>query len=163
MDGCVARNNWAGSRGHFLTTHDGAWATLELTNVTMSEPEDGMGGKHLIDLSTGSEDNSAYASIVLIGCSVEGAVAKSNTIKAGTGAVAIYRNDILTTDPTSRREAVTCDATASFRWVHAARLLVCQCEAGKYRSQEEACANLACTSSQPLLCTMCPVSGLQVQ
>jgi hypothetical protein len=37
----------------------------------MSEPADGMGGKHLIHLGTGSETTSAYASIVLVNCSVE--------------------------------------------------------------------------------------------
>ena len=100
----------------------------------MSEPEDGMGGKHLIDLGTGSDTNSAYASITLLGCSVEGAGAKGNTITAGTGAVAIYRNDDLTTDPAAQRNDVsTCDAAASFRWIHAARLLICQCEAGTAR------------------------------
>jgi predicted outer membrane repeat protein len=161
MDDCIARNNSATSQGHFLATYDTAWATLELTNVTMSEPEDGMGGKHLIDLGAGSTTNSAYASITLVGCSVEGAGAKSNTIKARTGAVAIYRNENLTTDPAIRRETETCNSTASFRWVHAARLLICQCEAGKYRSQEEACMNLNCTSTQPLLCSACPVGYYQ--
>jgi hypothetical protein len=156
MDGCVARNNSARVRGHFLTTEPNAWATLELTNVTMSGPKDKMEG-NLIDLGSGSETNSAYTSITLDGCSVEGAGAKSNTIKAGAGAIAIYRNDELTTDPAERREDVSyCDASASFRWVHAARLLVCICGAGKYRSQEEACADLECKSTQPLLCSACP-------
>jgi hypothetical protein len=127
MDGCVARYDRAAIRGHFLATENDAWATLELTNMTISKPKDGMGGKYLIDLGTGSETNSAYTSITLVGCSVEqGDDAKSNnTIKAGTGAVAIYRKNNLTTNLADQRDNVTsCDATASFRWVHAARLLL---------------------------------------
>jgi predicted outer membrane repeat protein len=182
LDGCLALKNTVTSEGHFLATHNGDLANLELTNVAMSEPADGMGGKHLINLGTGSTDtatytastfvthsgefttktvhfrtwstitaypdsdtyytnswstyipstykaaayDSAYTSIVLVNCTMEGAGAKSGTIKAGTGAVAIYRNNDLTTDPADRHKNVTCDATASFRWVHAARLLVCQ-------------------------------------
>jgi hypothetical protein len=118
----------------------------------MSEPKDGMGGKHLIGLPGSSETTPAYALITLISCSMKGVGAESKTIKVGTGPVAIYRNDDLTTDPPEQQKSVTCDATASARWVHAARLLVYLCEAGKSRSQEGTCEDLACTSTQPLLC-----------
>jgi hypothetical protein len=94
----------------------------------MSEPGAGMGSEFLIDLGLGSTTNSAYASIALIGCSADSDAAKAKAIIASVGAKAIYRNDDLTTIAASTswltvREDVTCDATASFRWIHASRLI----------------------------------------
>jgi predicted outer membrane repeat protein len=159
---------WAIQNGHALYTHEVAsHNSVELHNVTFSEPDGGMGGKHLIHMPAGAEldctkstQSTAYPSLVMIDCSARSEEARRYAVLAEKGAVAVYRSGEgihnLTTSGEGRHHDPDCDATASFRWIHSARSLACICEAGNWRSQEQRCVDLKCTSLEPLKCSVCP-------
>jgi predicted outer membrane repeat protein len=49
-----------------------------------------------------------------------------------------------------------CSSSASFSWLHSQRKPICNCGLGTWRTVEDRCADVTCTNSYKLQCSMCP-------
>jgi hypothetical protein len=64
--------------------------------------------------------------------------------------------------PGGTRITPECDSSASFRWIHNTRTVVCTCAAGTWRSKEERCKDIGCSTKEQLQCSTCPSGYFQV-